>query len=371
MIVHLFEDEKFVDDVINNFDNESVNGFNKYIIFSNSKQLKHVSLTKKVVLLPKSSFGLDLDLIFKDCQLLVIHYLTPIKMYILKNKPPNVKALWSIWGSDAYDFFNNQDFFEPLTQKIRKNNIYQQLRFSRLYKLYHFLKYKVNTFRDELETLNKIHFISTVLPYEYKIIIKEFNLSAKYIEYNYFVDKFDDTSLVTLGKSILVGNSATFSNNHLDIFEIIKNNRTNVITPLSYGALGYKKYRKKVIKRGKKLFKENFIPLDSFLPSRDYNTLLVTCNTMIMFHVRQQALGNIYMALFLGIRVFLNKRSLTFKYLNDVGIVVFDLEKDFDSVGIELSNKQKEINKKLVISLQGQEAIKKKTKGIIELAQTF
>ena len=73
------------------------------------------------------------------------------------------------------------------------------------------------------------------------------------------------------------------------------------------------------------------------------------------------------MALYLGMRVYLNKKSITYKYMNDIGMIIFDLEKDFNLVGIELTKNQKDINKKLVFKLQGEEAIIRKIKSIVGL----
>mgnify|MGYP005647870425 CR=1 FL=1 len=42
MIVHLFEDQKFVDITIENFENVS-NGLNKYIVFSNNKKITYLN----------------------------------------------------------------------------------------------------------------------------------------------------------------------------------------------------------------------------------------------------------------------------------------------------------------------------------------
>ena len=370
MIVHLFEDQKFVDGAIINFESAAI-GLNKYIIFSNIQKLKHVARREHVFVLPNSSYKLDLDLIFKDCHLLVIHFLTPIKLYILKNKPKHVKVLWSVWGADAYDHFSNQDFFEPLTKDIHKKSFYQLFRFSILYIFYHLFRYKVKPVKNELNLLREIDFISTVLPYEYEFILKEFNLTAKYIDYNYSVNTFNSVGSISLGDSILIGNSATLSNNHLDIFDIIKNTNSEVIVPLNYGAYGFEDYKEIIISKGKSLFKHNFHAIKSFLPIDDYNKVLMSCNTMIMYHMRQQALGNIYMALYLGIRVYLSKKSITYKYMNDIGMIIFELEKDFDLVGIELNKDQKDINKKLVIKLQGEEAIIRKIKSIVELHDSF
>ena len=366
MIVHLFEDQKFVDNTIINFDSQSVD-LNKYIVFSNTKYLKYVSSTDRVLVLPNSSYKLDFEFIYKDCQLLIIHFLTPIKLYILKHKPPHVKVLWSVWGGDAYDHFQKQDFFEQLTQNIQKESIYQQLRFSKLYSLYHLIRYRVKPLKKEFNLLNKIDFISTVLPYEFESINKEFNLSLKYIDFNYSAHKFKKSLSINLGNSIIIGNSATLSNNHLDVFEIVKNIKIKVVVPLSYGAYGYEDYKEKIISKGNMLFGDNFQAIEYFLPIKDYDEILMSSNTMIMYHIRQQALGNIYMALFLGMRVFLNKKSITYKYLKDEGMIVFDLKKESELVGVELDDYQKDINRDLVIKLQGADAIDGKIRGIVSL----
>jgi dTDP-N-acetylfucosamine:lipid II N-acetylfucosaminyltransferase len=365
MIVHLFEDEKFVDTTIQNFEIVSKER-NKYIIFSNNKNLKYISSTD-VLVLPNSSYKIDFNLIFDDCELLIIHFLTPLKLYILKNKPSNVKVMWSVWGSDAYDHFKNQFFFEPLSSNISQNNL---LKFSKkfwIYTFYHFLKYRVNPICQELVQLKNINYISTVLPDEFQLIQKEFNLEADYVDFNYAVDDFDVFEDFKLGDSVLVGNSATTSNNHLDVFEIIRDVNKNIVVPLNYGAFGYKKYRKWIILEGKRIFKSSFMPIEEFIPLKEYNKLLLSCNSMIMYHIRQQALGNIYMGLFVGMRIFLNRKSVTFQYLNKIGMIVFDLEKDIDLIGTELDNKSKEKNRSLVAKLQSKNVILRKAKGVVNL----
>ena len=366
MIVHLFEDQKFVDITIENFESVS-SGLNKYVVFSNNKKLKYVSNEKDVILLSDSSYKVDLDLIYEDCQFLIVHFLSPLKLYILKHKPSHVKVMWSVWGSDAYDHFNNQYHFEPLTSKIRKRSLYQLFKNSSLYIIYHLLRYRVKPIRKELDLLKKVNYISTVLPCEYKKIKHEFDLIATYVDYNYGINKFLDFQDIKLGNSILIGNSATSSNNHLDIFNIIKSTNKKLITPLSYGAYDFKYYQEKIISEGKKLFKSHFIPITSYLSTQEYNKLLLSCNTAIMYHIRQQALGNIFNSLFIGMRVFLNSKSLTYSYLKDKGMIIFDLKREYKLIGIELNEEQKQINKEIVLSLRSRKVIKEKTKRIIDL----
>ena len=158
MIVHLFEDQKFVDITIENFESVS-SGMNKYIVFSDNKKLRYVSRKEDVIVLPNSSYKLDVDLVYEDCQLLIIHFLTPLNLFILKNKPPQVKVIWSVWGADAYDHFRGQNIFEPLTRNIRDKSLYQLLKPSILYTYYHFLRYRVKPVKKELKLLKSFDYV--------------------------------------------------------------------------------------------------------------------------------------------------------------------------------------------------------------------
>ena len=93
------------------------------------------------------------------------------------------------------------------------------------------------------------------------------------------------------------------------------------------------------------------------MPLQDYRELTSSCNSVIMYHIRQQALGNIFMSLFQGMRVFLNSKSLTYSYLKDEGMIIFDLKQDYKLTGIELNEEQKRINKEIVLNLRSREVI--------------
>ncbi len=371
MIVHLFEDQKFVDITIENFESASSAGTNKYIVFSNNENLRYVSRTQDVVMFPDSSYKVNLDLVYKDCQLLVIHFLTPLKLFILKNKPPHIKVIWSVWGSDMYDHINNQNIFEPLTNTIREKSLVQLLKKSYLFNFYHLLKYRVKPLSKELKLLQLVNYVITVLPNEYAIVKKEFKLNAEYLDYNYGINNFDEFKNITLGDSVLIGNSATSSNNHLDVFEIIRNTNRKILVPLSYGAYDYNAYKATIISEGRRNFKDNFYPIEQFMPLEDYRALMASCNTVIMYHIRQQALANIFMSLYQGMRVFLNSKSPTYSFLKAEGVIIFDLKKDYKLIGKALTKEEQQINKNIVLSLRSRKVIIEKTKGIINLYKSI
>ena len=258
MIVHLFEDQKFVDITIENFENIS-KGKNRYIVFSDSSLLKYVNRADQVKILPNSWKEINIDAILEDCKLLIIHCLSPLKLYILKKIPKNITVVWSVWGADAYPYFDKKNLYEPLTDKVERSSIKQLLKSTFIYNIYHFHKYRVFSVNKEIGTLKKINYLITVLPYEYELIKKEFQLRAKYLDYNYGINRFNEQCFSQLGDSVLLGNSSDYSNNHLDIFEFIKDSDKKLIVPLSYA--GYRNYRDLVIKEGDKRFNTLFNPI--------------------------------------------------------------------------------------------------------------
>ena len=64
--------------------------------------------------------------------------------------------------------------------------------------MYYFYKHGVFTINKELDLLKKIDYVITVLPYEYDLISKEFDLDAEYIDYHYGINKFEEKKFCLL-----------------------------------------------------------------------------------------------------------------------------------------------------------------------------
>ena len=112
--------------------------------------------------------------------------------------------------------------------------------------------------------------------------------SVEYLENNIKIDK-----LLCPGNNIQLGNSSSFSNNHIEALHILKNfNLTGrkIITPLNYGNLRYGNITQRI---GSKLFKDEFHPLTKSLERNEYVSYMNSCGFIIMNHYRQQGLGNI------------------------------------------------------------------------------
>ena len=364
MLIHLFDDEKFVDSTIDKFELVGT-GKNRYIVFSNTKELNHPQNLSKIEILPNDYRKLDFNKIYNNCDVLAIQYLTPIKIHLLKHKPNHIKVIWMVWGKDAYDYYKSFQQYEKRTQKILRNDFKALLKTSFLYRVHHLMKYGVFPINYEKKALKNINYLATVLPTEFEGIKNEFQLNVEYVKFSYdsLTTVLLNDSEINLGKDIIVGNSATPTNNHLDIFHKIKPS-ARVLVPLNYGDMSY---ATKIEKEGYDIFGDSFVPIKEFFSFEDYKKLVFSCNTMIMYHIRQQGLGNILLALYGGIRVFLNQKSPLYSFLKNHDFYVFDLDKDFTLIGIELSSDEIQINRQKVSQYWGVESILEGTRNVMKI----
>ncbi len=186
----------------------------------------------------------------------------------------------------------------------------------------------------------RVNYFQPVLPIEYSLLKLNRHFKAQEFYSNRSLDVFcDDTTQYGKG-NILFGNSASYTNNHLDVWERIRKyvpSESEVFVPLNYGYEGYAEDITDVIED--KGLKVSF--LRTFLPKEEYFSLLESCSYAIFGILRQQAMGNIYFCVQHGIKVFLYKDSLIYKYLSDAGYIVFTIEDvNNDSFRVPLTEKQ-------------------------------
>ena len=63
-----------------------------------------------------------------------------------------------------------------------------------------------------------------------------------------------------------------------------------------------------------------------------YNKIQIDCGIVIMNHYRQQACGNIIAALNMGCKVFLSHKSPLLKHFKGLGLHIYCIESDLNSV---------------------------------------
>lgn len=211
------------------------------------------------------------------------------------------KCYWALWGGDLYIY------------KSSVKNFHWRLR---------------EFFRRPV--IKRLGYIITYIKGDFELAQKWYHSNAKYIECILY-----PSNLATFisskpsdhkGIKILLGNSGSPSNNHLELFEGLqqfKDEDILIYVPLTYGE---QSYIDQVIYDGKKKFGDKFIPLTEHVSHSEYLSFLCTIDIAAFNHYRQQAMGNIISLLGLGKKVFINSHITTWPFFLSKNISVFDIK---------------------------------------------
>lgn len=370
-ILHVVVDDKFIDWAIREF--EAVEpGIHEYIIIDGASPFRYVKYPG-VRSCPRSLFPREMSR--EDVKAVVFHYLASSHYDLLDLIPESKTVIWLGWGADYYDALLSDLYpnglYLPTTAELCRATLKERC----LIVVRDGWRWTRRTLggarRHDPACLERIDYFSPVIDLEFHLA-RRLNpwFRAEYVTWNYGTVE-DDLSLPgpvpqTLGNNLLVGNSATPTNNHAEVFRIIADrvdlSGRKVIVPLSYGDDAY---RDRMIDLGQKLLGPAFVPLTTFLPYDEYIRILTSCGVLMMNHLRQQALGNICISGLLGAKLLLNRRSPLFDWLTEKGIVVDDIE---TADLTPLTQEQRDANAHAIRAHWGREAQRAKTRRLLDLA---
>lgn len=150
--------------------------------------------------------------------------------------------------------------------------------------------------------------------------------------------------------NILIGNSASSSNQHIEALqwmEKYKPNGIKIYMPLSYGS---DEYRNEIIEFAKNKFGNAVVPILNYMNKANYIEFLSQMDIAIMNTNRQQAMGNINLILALGKKLFIRKETPMWSKYCLEGYKVFPAEAimqmDFQHF-IEFSDSDKQENERI------------------------
>jgi hypothetical protein len=331
-LLHLVIDDKFIDAAIREFEAVAP-GRHDYVMLNARPPYRYV---KDARVRPVTAAEFPAEAAREEVSAVVFHCLPPEHLPLLRGLPPGRHAIWLGWGYDYYGLLSDafpDGLLQPRTAGLmaRLAGTLPQAQGRQATVLAHARPYRKPT-ALEIEALRRVDVFSPVLDTEY-VLASRHNawLRARYLRWNYGTVE-DDFSLPgggakTPGPNLLVGNSATPTNNHLEVFELIRRRidlaGRQVVVPLSYGDPNYRRH---VLQAGAEAFGAAFVPLVDYMPREDYIRTLASCGFALMNHVRQQALGNLYISALLGARLFLNRRNPLYGWLRGHGLPVGDVE---------------------------------------------
>jgi hypothetical protein len=371
MILHLVPDEKFIDRAFNIFDEVSPNS-NKFIVLTNKKSVKHISNKNVIIMKYFDTLNKNFLNSLRMYDFVVLHWLDEWKMRLILKADKNIKFLWIGWGGDYYNYIlgsNKESLFLEKTNVLRKK---LEVFYKRgvIFHMKSLIKKAIFLNIDINEVFDRIDFFAPVLEVEYQMMRDIFqDFHPRYIDWNY--GELND-NLVGIDlklknkKNILLGNSATFENNHIEAIDIIKKldiKDQKVIVPLSYGN---SRYAEEIVQYGKNSLNYNFQPLTKFMKIDEYNSLISSCSIVIMNHLRKQALSNIIAMLYSGAKVFLQRKNPIYSFLKNKGIHIFSIDElSADMIKHTLSSDEIFSNQDILKSYLSREIMIEKTRYLI------
>lgn len=245
---------------------------------------------------------------FKKYKKIIIHgfYWPYLGIFYFIKRNYLKKSYWMMWGGD-YSHFN----FKPKTIKGKLNKIISNYIKSQFYGYMIGIEEEFNKAKES-----------------YKI------KKGKYYKafYSWGLDKkIISRKGINNSMNILVGNSADPINDHIKVFEKLKNNKEiKIFCPLSYGDSENLKWTNNVMKKGKKYFGERFVPILKMLPFEEYIKLLEKIDIAFFIHEVQGSLGNTILLLGLEKTIYLKKDSSVKKFLDGNEIVTENFEELID-----------------------------------------
>lgn len=369
-ILHVVNDEKFIVDTDALLG--KVPGYqHNYAIIGTKKKLKNLNSLDVLFIHPIFLvLGLRLNFI-KNYDAVIFHGLKGFKFNLLKRINDNTPIAWIGWGYDYYSLINPNrgDFLLAQTSSAVVSFKKQKRSIAKV-----FMKFFEPNLNTKLNALKKIKFFNTVVKEDHYILSKAIgNFIPEYVDWNYPIlnDKLikEKKNLENPTNNLIVGNSASKTNNHLDAFNKIIASKfcdyDEVICPLSYG--GNKKYIDSVILGGNHMFQANFQPLNKFYPADEYFEILNNCSFYFSPTLRQQAFGNILLMLYLGKSIILFKENPVYRSLIEKEIKIFS-ESDLDhNIVRKLTFEEKEKNKRIVIENYSESVLIAKSNNLLNL----
>lgn len=334
MRLHLMPDEKIINRTIDVFE-EVFPGENKYIILLWGKATTSEYVQKK----NKNVYFLNYNTVqfwktIDDIKLydsIIIHYLSVLSAkFINRIQHPNI--YWIEWGGDLYNTLLEYRGYKlyvdekMISKVIHKNTPYF------LYKISKYFQNKrlLRTFHPAVKKVK--YFVPDSMYNEYPLLLQyypEFS-HLEYRDFFYYpIDEILGPDLIQKtceNNSIIVGNSCSFTGNHLSVLQKLEQLKVKnkIIVPLSYS--GNTQYKNIIVNFGNQAFGNNFIPITDFLNLDAYNKLLLSANVFIYGSLRQEAVGNILIALYLGGKVFLDSRNPLLEFYKSIGILIFSID---------------------------------------------
>ena len=322
MNLHIVPDNVFINKFYDNLQELGIADNNKLVVRTNRKALKYVRHDLPFAALYTPAF----DLLIGDTMSynkVFIHQFTPL-LYRWTVKHSFRELNWMVWGSDLYNLpFVDAHLYEDYTRRryIRGSLDLQGVLYKLKVLLVHHLHRK--------KAYAKVNNVLTWMRSEYEFALRHLpGLEAQHRFFFYenetpykALDEILDGRQPEKNKRpvFILGNSSTPELNHLDAVKCLhaQGVKADLWIPVSYGDERYRKFLKRALsfyEGGDVRFIEEYMEFNQYL------RMLNEADGLIMNNIRPQGYGNIFIMMYLGKIILLNKKNLSISELDRSGL---------------------------------------------------
>lgn len=332
--IHLFSDKKFLGWVRQTF---RTTGWDSSFVILNP-QIKNTSITidENTLEVSNDSYGQKIVLEkFINRDIAFHYFMDNVKADIIYRSHPGILHCWCFYGAEIYQQTNlfRRDLYGPATRKLLWSLPEIKFRYDLRKFYFKFFRLKPPPISSLLRSIPKIHRILWYVEEE----IDKINTRIKLPPWQFF-QFFNFSDIIPSGtghtdrdtRKILIGNSATVENNHVDVLELLSKTRENNFTyslPLTYGQ--FPRYKTKIKALYENQLGDRVTFLEQHMALESYYQFLQQHPTAIFLHHRQQGLGNILYLLYMGTKVYLSRSNIVFHWLQKNQIKVYSFEDQF------------------------------------------
>ena len=326
-VVHIHSDIKFIYESNNFF----CDNFENQILFLGDSMNYNGKHCNQIIYLKVTKKNIEkiIDLT-NNADIVVLYNLDFLKSYIANRCSKDIKIIWRFFGQELYSKMN--DFvYSPKTKKIIsikntsffKNRLIAILIFMRnaiTYKTTYDLEFSKAAFK-------RVDCFLGLSEKEYLFLKQHWPRLPNFIQVHVEINNIKNNNLNDTGKKnkVVIGNNRSPFNNHIDIIEELKKiDLTNLelISFFNYGGNGH--YASYIRNQAKDIPQLQLI--EKMLTLDEFNTIQERVCALVINGYRQMAMGNIFIALRNGIKVYLNIKNIMYHWLKDEGFVVFTTE---------------------------------------------
>jgi dTDP-N-acetylfucosamine:lipid II N-acetylfucosaminyltransferase len=343
MNLHIVSDSKFSNTFYRNLQEIGLLDNNKIVVRSNQNSLSYISTSIPFAPLYSKKFSEATGDVSHYTKVF-IHQFSPLMYrWVARNKFQELN--WMIWGGDLYNLpFVKYDFYEPKTLQYVKAN---QANDNFLY----LLKVYLTNMPFRKRAYSKVKHVLTWMESEYDFALQHIPSLQATHKFFFYENQapyhaLDDYRMpAPSGQKrykIMVGNSGTPTNNHLDAISRISQSGLNadLVIPVGYGEAPYIDFLKKNVS----FYSNGSIQfIDKFMDFSEYVKILSEADGLVMNHIRPQGYGNILMMMYLGKPVFLNTKNISLPDLKKAGLLWNPLDNIGSLPKIDVHNSREKI----------------------------